>query len=74
MRKQLYPCAKNGKFIGYADKDQIAANKNLSIFDPAVVEKKVNVEQEQKAEPEGEQVAGADPSAVRRKPGQKGGK
>lgn len=34
MKPNLYPCAKNGKFLGYATKEQIENYKSLSIFDP----------------------------------------
>lgn len=65
MSKPLLPVMKNGKFFGYADKDQIKANKKLSIFDPIVKQEK-EPEPEPEKEPADEKKA--DPATVRRGP------
>lgn len=80
MAKNLtkFPVAKNGKFFGYADVDQIAANPSLELFDENKAEKiaaeaKIaasKAEQAEKAKSVETTAAsgGADASAVKKGP------
>jgi len=77
MAKNLntFPVTKNGKFIGYADADQIAANPSLAIYDErkaeaAEAERQVEAakqdhEKKQRSLDTAKQ-AGADPAQVKK--------
>ena len=75
---QTYPVAKNGKFFGYADADQIAANDSLELFDENKAEKisaeaKIaasKADQAKKADEAkaAEAAGGADSAAVKKAP------
>lgn len=74
---EVFPVMKNGKFFGYADADQIAANDSLELYDErkaeaAKAEKKIadaKAEQAKKAEAvETAKGNGSDPSAVKKSP------
>lgn len=72
---ETFPVTKNGKFFGYADARQIAANPSLELYDErkaAVIEAEQKVaaakaDQEKKAASvENAKSAGADASAVKK--------
>ena len=75
---QTYPVAKNGKFFGYADADQIAANDSLKLFDEnkaAKISTEAQIaaskaEQAKKADEaaKAEAAGGADAAAVKKGP------
>lgn len=80
MAKDLttYPVMKNGKFIGYADAEQIANNKSLELYDEtkaANLKAQAAVEAASAAEAkkveqkvEATKAGGADASAVKKGP------
>lgn len=67
--QKLLPCAKNGKFLGYATKEQIEGNERLSIFDITAKSEKEEEEEKKQKEVIQRPSIGADPSAIRRGPG-----
>lgn len=82
MGKNLdtFPVMKNGKFFGYADADQIAANPNLELYDErkaeavkaeaAVASAKADQAKQAEAVKVAE-AAGSDPAAVKKGPASK---
>lgn len=78
--KQIFPVAKNGKFIGYADAKQIAQNDSLELFDETkartasaevVIEDAAKEAKTKKQSEDDAAGKGSDPAAVRKGPAKK---
>jgi hypothetical protein len=74
---EVFPVTKNGKFFGYADATQIAANPSLELYDERKAETvraeaavaDAKAEQEKQAETmKAIEAAGSDPAAVKKGP------